>query len=110
MGPVNSPYEGGIFSLDIHLHSDYPAKPPKVVFRTPIYHCNINSKGAICLDVLDDAWSPELGIHDILLCIFTLLSEPNPHDPLVGSIAKQLMTNKKAHDDTARRRTQQHAM
>ncbi len=62
LGPVDSPYEGGVFSLDIGLPSDYPFKPPKVSFTTRIYHCNVNSNGAICLDILKEEWAPALTV------------------------------------------------
>lgn len=62
LGPPGSVYESGIFYLDIHFSTDYPFKPPKVTFKTRIYHCNINSQGAICLDILKDNWSPALTI------------------------------------------------
>lgn len=62
LGPTNSPYEGGVFSLDIVLPQDYPFKPPKIVFRTKIYHCNVSSQGEICLNTLKDDWSPALSI------------------------------------------------
>ena len=52
MGPDDSPYAGGVYFLDIHFPADYPFKPPKVCFTTKIYHCNINSNGGICLDIL----------------------------------------------------------
>ena len=65
LGPPGSPYEGGVFFLDIHFTPEYPFKPPKVTFRTRIYHCNVNSQGVICLDILKDNWSPALTISKV---------------------------------------------
>ncbi|KAL9548856.1 Ubiquitin-conjugating enzyme E2 2 [Mucor atramentarius] len=79
-GPADSPYAGGIFFLDVHFPQEYPFKPPKVVFRTRIYHCNINSQGAICLDILKDNWSPALTISKVLLSICSLLTDANPRE------------------------------
>ncbi|KAK2101606.1 ubiquitin-conjugating enzyme E2 E3 [Saguinus oedipus] len=62
LGPLGSVYEGGVFFLDITFSSDYPFKPPKVTLRTRIYHCNMNSQGVICLDILKDNWSLALTI------------------------------------------------
>jgi ubiquitin-conjugating enzyme E2 D/E len=54
MGPEGTPYHGGVFFLSIHFPGDYPFKPPKIKFTTRIYHCNINSNGSICLDILKE--------------------------------------------------------
>lgn len=83
MGPQDSPYQGGVFFLDIHFPADYPFKPPKVHFTTRIYHPNINQNGGICLDILKDQWSPALTTSKVLLSICSLLTDPNPDDPLV---------------------------
>ena len=66
-GPENTPYENGVFRLDIHFVSEHPFKPPKIVFKTPIYHPNISTQGRICLDLLKNNWSPSLSIGKILL-------------------------------------------
>ena len=88
MGPKDSPYENGVFFLDINFPTDYPYKPPRVTFATKIYHPNINSSGGICLDILKDQWSPALTISKVLISICSLLDDPNPDDPLVPSIAE----------------------
>ena len=95
MGPEGSPYEGGVYYLRIDFPRDYPFKPPKMIFLTRIYHCNINSAGGICLDILKDQWSPALTISKVLLSICSLMDDPNPDDPLVPDIADLLKRDKK---------------
>ncbi|CAL1267089.1 unnamed protein product [Larinioides sclopetarius] len=109
LGPPGSVYEGGVFFLDIHFSPEYPFKPPKVTFRTRIYHCNINSQGVICLDILKDNWSPALTISKVLLSICSLLTDCNPADPLVGSIATQYLQHREEHDRIARLWTKRYA-
>lgn len=109
LGPPGTVYEGGVFFLDIHFTSEYPFKPPKVTFRTRIYHCNINSQGSICLDILKDNWSPALTISKVLLSICSLLTDCNPGDPLVGSIATLYLQNRSEHDRVARQWTKRFA-
>mmetsp|Transcript_73753 Transcript_73753/g.162867 ORF Transcript_73753/g.162867 Transcript_73753/m.162867 type:complete len:153 (+) Transcript_73753:111-569(+) len=110
MGPADSPYAGGVFFVTINFPPDYPFKPPKVAFTTKVYHPNVNSQGAICLDILKDQWSPALTISKVLLSISSLLTDPNPDDPLVPEIAHVYKTNKKAYEDTAREWTRKFAM
>ena len=110
MGPSESPYEGGIFFLNIHFPSDYPFKPPKVTFKTKVFHPNISGSGAICLDILKDQWSPALTISKVLLSICSLLTDPNPDDPLVPDIARQFKRDYDAYKITAADWTQCYAM
>mmetsp|Transcript_9840 Transcript_9840/g.14324 ORF Transcript_9840/g.14324 Transcript_9840/m.14324 type:complete len:152 (-) Transcript_9840:65-520(-) len=109
MGPAKSPYEGGVFGLAIEFPQEYPFKPPKVKFTTRVYHCNVNAQGGICLDILKDNWSPALTISKVLLSICSLLTDPNPDDPLVPEIAKELKENRAKHDKTAREWTLKYA-
>lgn len=109
IGPTETPYEGGIFKLKILFPADYPFKPPKITFETPIYHPNINSNGGICLDILKDQWSPALNITKVLLSICSLLDEPNPDDPLMPEIAQLFKSNKPEFTRLAREHTIKHA-
>tara|TARA_X000000950_G_C13590185_1_gene527011 strand:+ start:122 stop:568 length:447 start_codon:yes stop_codon:yes gene_type:complete len=102
MGPTETVYEGGIFFLNIEFPENYPYKPPKIRFLTKIYHPNINASGGICLDILKEQWSPALTISKVLLSICSLLTDPNPDDPLVMSIAEQYINNRPAYEITAR--------
>ncbi|GBL93542.1 Ubiquitin-conjugating enzyme E2 2 [Araneus ventricosus] len=110
MGPPDSPYQGGIFCLTIHFPPDYPFKPPKVSFSTKIYHPNIDDDGFICLDILKSQWSPALTIPKVLLSICSLLSDPNPDDPLHTDIAKIYETDREKYNQLARNWTEKYAM
>ncbi|KAJ8494033.1 hypothetical protein OPV22_015754 [Ensete ventricosum] len=106
MGPPDSPYAGGVFLVTIHFPPDYPFKPPKVAFKTKVFHPNINSNGSICLDILKEQWSPALTISKVLLSICSLLTDPNPDDPLVPEIAHMYKADKTKYETTARSWTQ----
>ena len=110
MGPDDSAYAGGVFFLNIHFPTDYPFKPAKINFTTRIYHPNINSNGSICLDILKEQWSPALTISKVLLSISSLLTDPNPDDPLVPEIAHIYKTDKNKYEATAREWARKYAM
>ncbi|KAJ9679706.1 hypothetical protein PVL29_021582 [Vitis rotundifolia] len=80
MGPPDSPYAGGVFLVTIHFPPDYPFKPPKVAFRTKVFHPNINSNGSICLDILKEQWSPALTISKVLVYHLHFLTLQNYHN------------------------------
>ncbi|GBM02640.1 Ubiquitin-conjugating enzyme E2 [Araneus ventricosus] len=109
MGPKNSPYEGGAFSLDMHFPKEYPMKPPKVKFITKVYHPNIDFSGNVCLDILQSNWSPALTVAKLLLSICSLLCDPNPDSSLAAAIARLYKSDREKYNEQARKWTKKYA-
>ena len=109
-GPPDTPYEGGVFWIDLQFPQAYPFKPPKLRFLTRIYHPNIDSRGYICLDVLENLWSPALTILSVLVSICSLLDDPGLTDPLVPEIAEIYCKNYDLYSQNAREYTARYAM
>ncbi|KAI0170324.1 ubiquitin-conjugating enzyme/RWD-like protein [Pestalotiopsis sp. NC0098] len=87
-GPDDTPYAGLTFKLSFAFPSNYPYAPPTVLFKTPIYHPNVDFSGRICLDILKDKWTPAYNIQTVLLSLQSLLGEPNNASPLNGEAAE----------------------
>ena len=101
-GPPGTPYEGGLFQVAINIPQEYPFKPPQMKFITKIYHPNISSvTGAICLDILKDAWTPILTLKSSLISLQSLLQSPEPNDPQDAEVAKHYLSNKPGFEETA---------
>jgi ubiquitin-conjugating enzyme E2 A len=104
IGPEDTPYEGGLYELTLSIPSNYPVKPPKVRFKTEIFHPNIYKNGDICIDILQDQWSEVMSIEKILISIRSLLNEPNvnsPANPEAALLYKEHRNefNKHIHND-----------
>lgn len=55
----NPPYNKGAFKIEITFPAEYPFKPPKICFKTRIYHPNIDEKGQVCLPIISaENWKP----------------------------------------------------
>ncbi|KAK4100657.1 hypothetical protein N658DRAFT_524526 [Parathielavia hyrcaniae] len=87
-GPDDTPYSSLTFKLSFEFPSNYPYAPPTVLFRTPIYHPNVDFSGRICLDILKDKWTAAYNIQTVLLSLQSLLGEPNNASPLNGEAAE----------------------
>jgi ubiquitin-conjugating enzyme E2 A len=93
-GPDDTAWEGGTFKLLMEFTEEYPNKPPAVRFVSKIFHPNVYGDGKICLDILQNQWSPIYDIAAILTSIQSLLNDPNPQSP-ANSEASQLFESDK---------------
>ena len=79
IGPKDTPYSDLNLKLGFEFPGNYPYAPPTVLFKTPIYHPNIDFSGRICLDILKDKWSAVYNVQTVLLSLQSLLGEPNKY-------------------------------
>lgn len=107
-GPVDTPYQGGVFKVDITLPSNYPFAAPECIVKTQIYHPNVSDNGNICLNVLKQ-WKPSITIKEVVENIISLLVSPNPDDSLSANIGQQYINNYDKFVQTAREYTSKYA-
>jgi ubiquitin-protein ligase len=96
-GPQGSPFEGGVFMLSVLIPDDYPFKPPRIVFETPIYHCNVSDSGKICHSILMQGWNPAVTILKALEAVRAMLMNPNTDDALRQWIAELTIAHQKSN-------------
>jgi ubiquitin-conjugating enzyme E2 D len=114
IGRRQSLYAGGVFYLSIRFPTDYPFKPLKCNFNfiTKVYHPNIKVNGCISPpDIIWDRWSPAFTVAKVLQSILSLLTDPDPNNPLVTEIAQLYKTNREKYNNkTANEWTKKYAM
>ncbi len=75
----------------------YPTKPPHVKFLSQIFHPNVYANGDLCLDILQNRWSPTYDVSAILTSVQSLLHDPNPNSPANAEAARLFTDNKKEY-------------
>eukprot|EP00040_Diaphanoeca_grandis_P038699 m.257093 g.257093 ORF g.257093 m.257093 type:complete len:152 (-) comp34990_c0_seq1:509-964(-) len=89
LSPTVEPYNKASFGIEINFPEKYPFQPPKITFKHPIYHPNVDEKGAICLQTIDPAnWKPARQIADVLKDLLNLIHAPEPDHSLRGDVGE----------------------
>lgn len=81
IGPDDTPFEDGTFRLILKFDESYPTKAPVVRFLSEMFHPNVYPSGELCLDILQNRWSPTFDVSAILTSIQSLLNDPNTASP-----------------------------
>eukprot|EP01025_Chloroclados_australasicus_P067865 TRINITY_DN9411_c0_g5_i1.p1 TRINITY_DN9411_c0_g5~~TRINITY_DN9411_c0_g5_i1.p1 ORF type:complete len:177 (-),score=8.20 TRINITY_DN9411_c0_g5_i1:56-520(-) len=101
-GPENTPYEGGIFFVKFMFPDDYPHHPPKIQFKTIIFHCNVGSKGSMQIEaIIKKKWSPVDYAKQIVYGLIDILSNPCLQYVSNKQIADLYINQRQKHDQIA---------
>lgn len=101
-GPADSSYEGGVFQFTITFGTEYPIKPPHIKFVNVPFHPNVYRSGEICLDILQNQWTPALQINTLLQSLRSLLTDPNINSPANSEAARLYRDDRAAYDAKVR--------
>ena len=71
-------------------------------FATRVFHPNVYNDGQICLDILQNQWSPIYDISAILTSIQSLLSDPNPASPANSEASRLYSEHRREYDRRVR--------
>ncbi|KAJ1619877.1 ubiquitin-conjugating enzyme/RWD-like protein [Pavlovales sp. CCMP2436] len=102
-GPDDSPWEGGVYTMRITFGEQYPDKPPRVRFCCEMFHPNIYPDGTLCMDLIQDNWSPIYSVSSILTAIRSLLTDCNCASPANPEAAHVFQTDLKGYNRRVRR-------
>lgn len=94
---ADTPFEDGTFKLTLTFDESYPNKPPTVKFLSRMFHPNVYTNGELCLDILQNRWSPTYDVAAILTSIQSLLHDPNPNSPANAEAAQLYRENMKEY-------------
>ena len=107
LGPENSPWEGGLFSLELRFSCQHPYRPPFAKFTSKMFHPNITEDGIPALDIIQTRWNPNTRIGTILDQLQEMLRMPGSEYPVRPDIAVLQRTNKREYERSVRRLAQE---
>lgn len=106
LGPENTPWEGGLFSLEIRFSNQHPSRPPFARFTTKMIHPNITTDGVPALDLIQTRWNSNTRVGTILDELQKMLASPNSVYPVNIEIARLHRDNKREYERRIRRLAQ----
>ena len=108
--PLEYPYDKGAFKIHVDFTAEYPFKPPKINFKTSIYHPNVDEKGQVCLPIIaPENWKPAVKMDQVLKALLDMINMPEPEHPLRADLADEFRTDKKKFNKKAESETLAHA-
>uniref|UniRef100_A0A7N6BP83 E2 ubiquitin-conjugating enzyme n=1 Tax=Anabas testudineus TaxID=64144 RepID=A0A7N6BP83_ANATE len=108
--PDCAPYDKGAFRIEIVFPAEYPFKPPKITFKTKIYHPNIDEKGQVCLPIISvENWKPATRTCQVIQCLIALVNMPQPEHPLRADLAEEYTKDRAKFMKNAEEFTKKHS-
>lgn len=102
LGPNDTPWQDGMYKMRLTFNDQYPAQAPAVEFLTEMFHPNIQQNGKVCMDTIQEKWSPVYTVNMILMSVQSLLTDPNPNSAANPEAAKVYHTNRIAYEKKVR--------
>ena len=126
LGPKGTPYENGLFTVNIFFPNNYPTKGAEFRFVNKIYHLNVDWRdkrddgkpgdGHICISSLNE-WASTgkvkgkkgYGVKQALFDIFCLFYTQGIESPYDDNLCNLYKTDRKTFEQNARKWTQEYA-
>ncbi|XP_059213700.1 ubiquitin-conjugating enzyme E2 L3a [Centropristis striata] len=108
--PESAPYDKGAFRIEVIFPAEYPFKPPKITFKTKIYHPNIDEKGQVCLSTISvENWKPATRMEYVIKQLACLVNSPQPEHPLRADLAEEYSKDRAKFMKNAEEFTRKHS-
>lgn len=75
LGQQGTRFAGQEFPVEISFTLLYPFQPPKLRFLVPVDHISVSDNGSVCMDILDNAWSPAFTAELILIAALSVICD-----------------------------------
>ena len=113
VGPADTPFKDGIFSIKLEFPEEYPLKPFKMVFQTQIFHPQISaSDNTLHLDFFQSGgidWNPEMTVEKVMVAVVALLKEPDLGNTCFPVVRQLCGNDRRAYNQIAKEWTRNYA-